>query len=356
LALCGIVGAPFRQHDRGYFLLFAPLLALSMLWLATRPLTYSGLVIGVIAAMVLTRFIVAACQGLMALFAQEHAMSGRLATVWQFTTFTAALSSAATSGLVAQHASPRAIYGVIGVAATATALYAIWKPKAVYAHTYAAPLARGSDLIGDLRRLFRHRAIYPAMAVMLMFRFSPGQGIVLQSTSWIACTRPMPSTATGMRPFWPGSCRCFSCTAIFCQRLRFGRLLTMSALITIPQVIPLAFIHSPMGAVALAVPIGMMGGLMWAAINDLAMRSCPRGLHGTLMMFVSGMNALGVRGGDLIGTRTLCLGGEDGFRWCVATTLMYVLVLGVIRCVPEHVTATADGEVWGAECGEGGHC
>jgi hypothetical protein len=52
-------------------------------------------------------------------------------------------------------------------------------------------------------------------------------------------------------------------------------------------------------------------------------------------------------GGDLIGTRIYAWGGDDGFRWCVAvTTLMYVLVLGVIRCVPEHVTATADGEVW----------
>ena len=108
----------------------------------------------------------------------------------------------------------------------------------------------------------------------------------------------------------------------------------------------LLFIHSPIGAVVLAVPMGMMGGLMWAAIHDLAMRSCPRGLHGTLMMFVSGMNALGIRGGDLIGTRLYAWGADDGFRWCVAvTTLMYLLLLGVNRCVPEHVTATADGEV-----------
>jgi len=339
--------SPFGQHDRGYFLLFAPLLALLMGWLASRPLTYAGLVFGVMAAMVLTRFIVAAYQGLMALFAQEHAMSGRLATVWQFTTFTAALTSAATSGLVAQHTSPQSIFGVIAIAAVATAVYALWKPWVVYAQTYRAAEARGSDLIGDLRRLFRHRAIYPAMAAMLMFQFSPGQGIVLQ---YYLVDRLQATDAIygyWYAAFLAGFLPMFLVYGYLCQRVRFGRLLTLSALITIPQVIPLAFIHSPIGAVVLAVPIGMMGGLMWAAINDLAMRSCPRGLHGTLMMFVSGMNALGIRGGDLIGTRIYIWGGDDGFRWCVAvTTLMYVLLLGVIRCVPEHVTATADGEVW----------
>ena len=42
--------SPFGQYDRGYFLLFAPLLALLMLWLASRPLTYTDLVLGVMAA------------------------------------------------------------------------------------------------------------------------------------------------------------------------------------------------------------------------------------------------------------------------------------------------------------------
>jgi MFS family permease len=132
-----------------------------------------------------------------------------------------------------------------------------------------------------------------------------------------------------------------------CQRVPFGRLLTVSAWVAVPQAIPLAFLHSPMAAVALAVPVGMLGGLMWAAIHDLAMRSCPPGLYGTLMMFVSGMNALGTRGGDLLGTHLYTWGGEHGFRWCVAvTTLMYLGIVFVIRRVPKQLTVTADGEAW----------
>jgi len=67
--------------------------------------------------------------------------------------------------------------------------------------------------------------------------------------------------------------------------------------------IPLAFIHSPAWAVILAAPIGMMGGIAAGAYFDLAIRSCPPGLQGTLMMLVDGFLILSARGGDLLGSR-----------------------------------------------------
>ncbi len=45
-----------------------------------------------------------------------------------------------------------------------------------------------------------------------------------------------------------------------------------------------------------------MGGIAAAGIFDLAMRSCPPGMQGTLMMMVEAGNLLSTRGGDLLGS------------------------------------------------------
>ena len=83
------------------------------------------------------------------------------------------------------------------------------------------------------------------------------------------------------------------------------KLLWWGTIIAVPQMIPLAFIHSANLALVLAVPIGLMGGIATAAYYDLAMRSCPPGLQGTLMMLVDGVYVLSARGGDLLGSRHL---------------------------------------------------
>ena len=109
--------------------------------------------------------------------------------------------------------------------------------------------------------------------------------------------------------------------------------------------IPLAFIHSANLALWLAVPIGLLGGVATAAYYDLAMRSCPPGLQGTLMMAVDGVYVLSARGGDLWGTKIYDSSPEHGFLYCViATTAVYVLILPLILLVPKELIATADGE------------
>jgi len=75
------------------------------------------------------------------------------------------------------------------------------------------------------------------------------------------------------------------------------------ALVAVPQMIPPAFIHSGALAQILAASIGLMGGIATAAYFDLAMRSCPAGLQGTLMMLVDGVYILSARGGDVLGAR-----------------------------------------------------
>ena len=69
--------------------------------------------------------------------------------------------------------------------------------------------------------------------------------------------------------------------------------------------IPLMFIDSATSAITLAIPMGLMSGLGTAAYYDLTMRSCPAGLHGTLMMLVTGVWMFALRGGDLLGSADL---------------------------------------------------
>jgi hypothetical protein len=88
-----------------------------------------------------------------------------------------------------------------------------------------------------------------------------------------------------------------------------------------------------------------MGGVATAAYFDLAMRSCPPGLQGTLMMLVDGVLALSARAGDLLGARIYNSSPAHGFTYCViATTVVYALILALIPLAPKMLIATKDGE------------
>ena len=53
------------------------------------------------------------------------------------------------------------------------------KPRAVFNHTYDKPQAKGADFWGDVKRLAKHRAVYPAVLIMFMFQFAPGSNTPL---------------------------------------------------------------------------------------------------------------------------------------------------------------------------------
>ena len=73
---------PLGLRDRGFFLIFGPLVAVVFIWMAFAQLTYTALFIGMFLVMALFRFVSAAHEGLMALVAQEKLMSGRLSVVY----------------------------------------------------------------------------------------------------------------------------------------------------------------------------------------------------------------------------------------------------------------------------------
>ncbi len=131
-----------------------------------------------------------------------------------------------------------------------------------------------------------------------------------------------------------------------CKRVALKHLLFWGTVVTIPQMIPLALIHSATAAMWLGLPIGAMGGIAAAAYYDLAMRSCPSGLQGSLMMLADSFFQLSYRGGDWIGSRIYESSPTHGFLYCVlATSAVYALILPVLLLVPKNLISTADGQV-----------
>jgi MFS family permease len=337
---------PFGLRDRGFFLVFAPLTAATFLWMALSRTSYAALLAGMLLAMVASRFSVAAYNGLMALIGQEQLMSGRLSTVWNVVSAVPVMLGAFASGYVSDHLSPRAAFALVATACLLLAATGLWRPAAVFRGAYQAPHARASaSLRESVRRLLRHRAVYPAVLVMFLWSFSPGSNTPLQFylTDRLHASEAVYSYYNGV--FVAAFVPTFLLFGWLCKRVALEKLLWWGTVVAIPQMIPLAFIHSGTLAVVLAAPIGLLGGVATAAYYDLAMRSCPPGLQGTLMMLVDGGLILAMRAGDLVGSAIYNASPEHGFTWCViATTAVYALILPVLWLVPKGVADTADGQ------------
>lgn len=130
-----------------------------------------------------------------------------------------------------------------------------------------------------------------------------------------------------------------------CTRFPPRKLLWWSVLIRVPQFVPMAFIHTGGQALLMAVVIGLLGGMANAATIDIAIRACPPGLQGTLMMIVMSLYPLSSRVGDVFGSWLFSLSPKHGFQYCVvAITVTYALILPLIPLLPGQLMATADGE------------
>ena len=200
-------------------------------------------------------------------------------------------------------------------------------------------------LWGTSRRLVKHSAIYPAVLIMFLWSFAPGAATPLQFylTNTLHASDAIFSYYYGI--FAVSFIPTFFLYGFLCKKTPLNKLLWWGTIVAIPQMIPLVFIHSANLALVLAAPIGLMGGIATAAYYDLAMRSCPPGLQGTLMMMVDGVLVLAQRGGDLIGSRIYNGSPTHGFLYCViATTIVYAMILPLIKLVPKELIATADGE------------
>jgi hypothetical protein len=336
---------PLGMRDRGYFVIFAPIAAGAFLWLAVSRITYQGLLIGMLVAMLASRFLAAAYQGLLALVGQEKLMSGRLSVVWQAVSLVLYAAGAFASGYVSEHLRASQTLFLVAGLTGCIALTGLWKPQAVFRGTYDKPQARRTNFLGDLKRLARHRAVYPATLILFLWNFAPGAATPLQFylTNELHASDAVYSYWNGI--FLVSFLPTFLLYGYLCQRIALNRLLWYSTIVAVPQMIPLLFSGTANAALWMAAPIGLMGGMASAAYFDLAIRSCPPGLQGTLMMLVDGFYLLSSRGGDLLGSRIYSASPAHGFLYCViATTLVYALILPVITMIPKDLIATADGQ------------
>jgi|SRR5579872_2299483 len=337
--------SPFGLRDRGFFLIFAPATALAFVWMAYSGVSYRGLLIGMLLAMLASRFIAAAYQGLMALVGQEALMSGRLSVLWQVVSSFPYIAGAFASGYISEHLRPKETFVIVAALSCGIGLLGLWKPRSVFSHTYEKPQARGANFVGDIRRLVKHRAIYPAVLINFLWNFAPGAVTPLQFylTNQLHASDAVFSYYYGI--FVASFIPTFLLYGFLCKKVALNKLLWWGTIVAVPQMIPLALIHSANLALALAVPIGLLGGVATAAYFDLAMRSCPPGLQGTLMMLVDGVLALSNRAGDVLGSKIYNSSPAHGFLYCViATTVVYALILPLILLVPKELIATADGE------------
>lgn len=336
---------PLGLRDRGFFLIFAPITAGALMWIAFSDLSYAGLLVGMLLAMLASRFIAAAYQGLMALMGQEKLMSGRLSALSNLLGGFPIVLGAFASGYISDHLALKQSFLLVGVIALLIAVQGLWKPVSVFNDSYEKPQAKAADLVANLRRLAKHRAVYPAVLICFLWNFAPGVGTPLQFhlTDNLHAPDGVYSYFKGIfaLAFFPA----LLLYGLVCKRVSLNKLLWWGTIIAVPQMIPLAFISTRDLALVMAAPIGLMGGIATAAYFDLTMRSCPPGLQGTLMMLVDGVVALSDRGGDVLGSAIYNSSPTHGFLYSViATTAVYALILPSILLVPKQLIATADGE------------
>jgi len=336
---------PLGMRDRGFFLIFAPATALALIGMAFSGFSYTGMTVGMLLAMLSSRFVAAAYQGLVALVGQEKRMSGRLSALLNVVSAVPVVAGAFASGYVSDHLSPRGAFFLAAAFTLSIAVLGLWRPVAVFGGAYEQPQARGADFVGNVRRLVKHRAVYPAVLICFLWNFAPGAATPLQFylTNTLHASDSVYSYYNGI--FAAAFIPTFLLYGVLCKKVALNRLLWWGTIIAVPQMIPLAFIHSADLALVLAAPIGLMGGVATAAYLDLVMRACPPGLQGTLMMLVDGVFALSARAGDLLGSQIYSSSPTHGFTYCViATTVVYALILPLIALTPKGLIATRDGE------------
>jgi Na+/melibiose symporter-like transporter len=292
-------------------------------------------------------FISSAQNGLASMLGQQHAMSGQISAAWNIFSSLPTVASLLIGGAISDwlegQQSDKAVrflflFGAAMVAAIAA--YARWSPAAVFdnLHSERSPQAQPW---ADMKRLVKHWPIYPALLIWLLWNFAPGSVTPLQY--YLQNTLHAKDAQWGQwnAIFTASFIPTFLLFGLLCRRFALRTLLIWGTVVAIPQLVPLLFINSVTGALIAAVPIGLMGGVATAAYMDLIIRSCPRGLQGTMLMLSGSVYFVAARFGDLLGT--VLYDHYGGFAVCVvAITIAYALILPALLLVPTALTDAPD--------------
>jgi hypothetical protein len=338
---------PFGMRYRGYMIVFGAITAALYLAFAYVHATYLSLLAAVVLLTSAFQFVLGAQNGLTATIGRQHVMSGQVSAVWNVFLSVPVLLTFFFGGALSDYlehldrdTATRTLFLLGGAIMTAVTIYAVWRPRVVYDNIQVEQTA-GRPL-QDIARLARHWPVYPALLIWLLWNFAPGSVTPLQY--YLQNTLHSNDAAyADFNAIFAGSfIPTFMLFGVLCRKLPLKTLLWWGTVVAVPQMVPLLFIHSVTGALIAAVPIGLMGGVCTAAYYDLMMRSCPKGLEGTILMMSVALYWIASRFGDILGTN---LYQHGGFTVCViAITVVYALILPALLLVPKPLIATADGQ------------
>ncbi|HEY5072884.1 MAG TPA: MFS transporter [Caulobacteraceae bacterium] len=340
--------SPFGTGDRGHLVLFGAATAAIYGAIAFASPTYAMLFAGVLIATAALQTVSGAANGLISALGQEQLMAGQASTVINISTCLPAVIGYLLGGVFSELLegadAPSAARALFLVAAGLMAIVAViggFGPQRLFTHHAPAP---GASAWRDVTRLVKCWPVYPPLIMLVLWDFAPASGAVLQYH--LANTLHASDSQVGAfyAIFYASVLPTIVLYGILAQRVRLSKLLFWGTVVAIPQWVPLVFVHSPGAALLAAVPIGLMGGLASAAYVDLAIRSCPRGLQGTMMMLVVATTYyVAARFGDVWGTELYDFRGGL-LTTVVATTIVYALILPALLLAPKRLTSTTDGQ------------
>ena len=345
--------SPFGAGDRGHIVLFGLVTMVIYLTMAFVPPSYGTLLACLLLATMNFQMVSSASSGLLTTIAQREAVAGRMSMLVGVAQSVPLLASFLLGGFLsgwlegrgADNAARILFLGAATLMA-AVALFGAIGPRTLFARREAdadAAITERASPAADVVRLLKHWPVYPVMMIQLLWQFAPAQGIVLQYHMTNALHATDAQWGAWNAIFYGVFAPVYVAYGFLCRRVRLRWLLWVGFTIAVAQMVPLLFIKSATGALIAALPMGLMGGLGQAALVDLAIRSAPRGLQGTMMMLFIACYYISTRFGDVFGTWLYDQHG--GFVTAtVATIIVYALILPVLLLVPGRLTATADGQ------------
>ena len=332
------------QHirDREIIGIFSLLGAALYFLLAAMPTTYWMLVFAALLPTASFLFVSSAQSGLTASLAQQHSMSGTNQCGLEHFFFLArdgGVRDRRASQSIPRKGNSRENrpYSFFGWSRLSIALFvfSLLKPRSVFENV--VPERRKSDDQPNPHRLAQLIPVIPALTIWLLWNFSPGAITPLQYFLQDSLGATDVQWGTWNALFTLSFVPAFILYGFLSSRISFRALLWWSTPLAIPQFVPMLFIKTLNQGLVCAVPIGLSGGMATAAYLDLIIRSCPRGLQGTMVMMSGGLYFVATRFGDIVGTHLYA--HFDSFKPCVfLMTSTYALIPLLLLAIPHNIS------------------
>ncbi len=172
--------SPFGRRDQGFLILFSSFSAVLLIAMAILPITYTGLVVLLVANVTIGQFLSSAQQGLTSVLGQERLMTGRISSVWQAAATVPGLVLAIVAGYLYDNLAPHNTFMLAATIAVAVALFTLWRPKYVFDDPAETQPIVHKNIRQDIGRLFRAPGIVPIVILLLLWNFTPGTGTPIQ--------------------------------------------------------------------------------------------------------------------------------------------------------------------------------